>query len=192
MSDTRLEERQIQDKWPLGYDESRFGENLPVVAKRSSPDDEENSGGSVWPILRHVLRVALFVPGSMISFFMSLGAAVMMLEIFVVQRDIQILPERAWIVFSIYFIATLFFSALAWVGLGDLRKKEHLAIPASIILSGAAIGSVAKVLMTSSEFFRDIFNQAEYLIWFLPVAWVVPVLAKSFVDSKSARGPNRD
>lgn len=187
MAESKVKDRQIQDDWPVGFADREYADRSPMTTPGESTDNSSFSW--IWSVLSHIRMMALFVPGSLLSFFMSFGAAVMMIEIFLIRREIQVLPPDAGMLFAVFFAVMFFGSAMAWAGLADVRRKAHLIIPASIIASGVALGSLAKILMTFSDFFRDVFNDRTYIISLLPAAWVVPILAKSFVDRKYAPTP---
>jgi hypothetical protein len=68
---------------------------------------------------------------------------------------------------------------MTWLGLGDVRKPKHLVIPGSVISVGIFFG--ASVAVASEHFSRSIFING-YPLYFLPLALIVPFLAKGWVD----------
>jgi len=79
--------------------------------------------------------------------------------------------------FMIWFAAGSF---IVLLGLGDIRKVRHLAIPASIIglaLTLAAAFSLFPSSMQAALFF-------EYSMYFFPLVLIVPVMVKQMVDAE--------
>jgi hypothetical protein len=74
---------------------------------------------------------------------------------------------------------------MTWFGLGDLKNRKHFAIPASLMVTGAMIGAVVKATASISGIADRMLDDFSYLIYLLPLALVIPILAKSIVDRKT-------
>ena len=118
-------------------------------------------------------QVFLFFPGTTVLFFLSMGFTVMFVNSLEISSRYQL--SSMMILFSATILMT-------WLGLGDVRKPKHLVIPASIISVGIIFGGIASVLMaTSHQLARLIFGNNN-LFYLLPLALIVPFLAKGWVD----------
>jgi hypothetical protein len=69
--------------------------------------------------------------------------------------------------------------------LGDIKNRKHFAIPASLIVTGAFIGAVIKGTASVFDLADKMLDDFSYLIYLLPFALIVPVLAKGVVDWKT-------
>jgi hypothetical protein len=74
---------------------------------------------------------------------------------------------------------------MTWFGLGDIKNRKHLAIPASLMVTGAITGTVVKAAANISDLADRMLDDFSYLIYLLPLALIVPILAKSIVDRKT-------
>ena len=156
-------------------------------ASLREPEKEKISGDDALKTFITLLkRVFLFLPGSFLLFFMSFGAAVIFLEIVVFRGEIQTLPDNY--PFQFAFIGLIIFlgTLMTWFGLGDIKNKKHLAIPASLFVSGAAPGAIIKAAASFSKFADRILDDIDYLIYLFPAALIIAVLAKGIVDRKTA------
>jgi hypothetical protein len=74
---------------------------------------------------------------------------------------------------------------MTWFGLGDIKNRKHFAIPASLIVSGAITGAVVKAAANISDLADRMLDDFSYLIYLLPLALIIPILAKSIIDRKT-------
>ncbi len=118
-------------------------------------------------------QIFLFLPGAFLLFFLSI-----VLTGFLVLR-----PPVGAENHVLYGLAVMTISALmTFFGLGDWRKLEHFSIPLSIVSLGAILGFAGSLLFGLEKF---IFFVDRYVIYFFPLALIVPFLAKGWVDRKT-------
>ena len=130
-------------------------------------------------------QVFIFLPGTFLLFYMSFGAAVIFLEIVVFRREIQTLPDDFPLQFALIGLIVFLGTLMTWFGLGDIKNRKHFAIPASLMVSGAIIGAVVKAAASISDLADRMLDDFSYLIYLLPLALIIPILAKSIVDRKT-------
>lgn len=130
-------------------------------------------------VLETILKqIFFFFPGTFILYILSLVLTIGLIDvIFGPSRIILGIQDFAGI--SAVFSAAIL---MAWLGLGDVRNPKHFVIPASIIIVGIFFGAVAAI--ASNHFSRSIFING-YPFYFLPLALIVPFLAKGWVDGKT-------
>lgn len=116
---------------------------------------------------------------------MSFGAAVIFLEIVVFGREIQTLPADFPFQFALIGLIILAGALMTWFGLGDLKNRKHLVIPASLMVTGAIIGAIVKIAANFSGLADRMLDNFTYLIYLLPLALIIPILAKGIVDRKT-------
>jgi hypothetical protein len=127
----------------------------------------------------------LFLPGTFLLFYMSFAAAMIAVEIVVFRRPTANLPDDYPFVFALIGFIILLGTVMTWFGLGDIKNRKHLAIPASIIVTGAAFGAIFRAAAKISDFADSVLDDPDFLIYLFPLALIVPVLAKGIVDRKS-------
>ncbi|MCA1625794.1 MAG: hypothetical protein LC768_05565 [Acidobacteria bacterium] len=130
-------------------------------------------------------QVFIFLPGTFLLFFMSFGAAIILMEIIVYRRALETLPDDFPFQFALIGLIVFLGTFMTWFGLGDIKNRKHLAIPASLIVAGAIIGAVVKATANISDLADRMLDDFSYLIYLLPLALIIPILAKSIVDRKT-------
>jgi len=130
-------------------------------------------------------QVFIFLPGAFLLFFMSFGAAIIFMEIVVYRRALETLPDDFPFQFALIGLIILVGTFMTWFGLGDIKNRKHFAIPASLIVTGAIIGAVIKVAASIFDLADRMLDDFSYLIYLLPLALVIPILAKGIVDRKT-------
>lgn len=148
-------------------------------------EKENNFTGERKSFIKLFKRIFLFLPGTFLLFFMSFGAAVIFLEIVVYRREIQTLPDDFPFQFGLIGLMILSGTLMTWFGLGDIKNRKHFVIPASLTATGALIGAIIKIAADFSGLADKILDDINYLIYLFPLALIVPVLAKGFVDRKT-------
>jgi hypothetical protein len=154
-------------------------------AKVSGIKKDEGFADEHKPFVSILKQVFLFLPGTFLLFFMSLGAAIIAMEIFVYRREIQTLPDDFLFHFALIGLMIFLGTLMTWFGLGDIKNRKHFAIPASLMITGAVIGAVVKATASISDLADRMLDDFSYLIYLLPLALVIPILAKSIVDRKT-------
>ncbi len=130
-------------------------------------------------------QIFLFLPGTFLLFFTSFGAAIIFMEIVVYRRAFETLPDDFPFQFALIGLIILSGTFMTWFGLGDIKNRKHFAIPASLIVTGALTGAIIKAAASVSDLADRMLDNFSYLIYLLPLALIVPVLAKGIVDRKT-------
>src|SRR5688500_20025757 len=138
-------------------------------------------------LLRQIL---LYFPGAFILFFASHGAGIIFMELVVFGRAAQIRPVDYLPPVAIVGAVILASSLMTWAGLGDIRNKKHFAIPASLLVTGAIFGTVAKAAASISDLADKMLDDFNYLIYLLPLALVIPILANNIVERLTEKSPD--
>ena len=130
-------------------------------------------------------QIFIFLPGTFLLFFMSFGAAIIFMEIVVYRRAIETLPDDFPFQFALIGLIIFLGTLMTWFGLGDIKNRKHFAIPASLMVTGAMIGAVVKATASVFDLADKMLDDFSYLIYLLPLALIVPILAKSVVERKT-------
>ena len=69
------------------------------------------------------------------------------------------------------------------------RNKKHFAIPASLLVTGAIFGAATKAAASISDLADKMLDDFNYLIYLLPLALVIPILAKNIVERQPQKSP---
>lgn len=151
-------------------------ENSSVLATDLTAENNKLATEKIDSIVNILKKVFAFFPGTQILYFF--GAFSTFISIVFPQDFIHLF--NPWGLFWI--ISGTF---LTWVGLGDLRNKKHLFLPASSLATGTILGLVFGTL---SKFFPDIyklvFGGFPIFFLFFPLAFIVPILVKSWLDKE--------
>jgi hypothetical protein len=141
--------------------------------------DQEKSSVSI------LKQLFLFLPGTFLLFFISFGAAIIAMEIVVFRRPLETLPDDLPFQFALIGLTVTLGTLMTWFGLGDIKNRKHFAIPASLMVSGAIIGAIVKATASLSDLADRMLDNFSYLIYLLPLALIIPILAKGIVDRKT-------
>ncbi len=158
------------------YDTSDFPgfRNEAALLRNEKSENFTRKSSALETILKQVF---LFFPGTVGLFFLSMGFTVLSISMFV--NPLGLIPRyRLVSLMAVFLAATL----MTWLGLGDVRKPKHFVIPASIITVGVIYGTVAGALMGISPQLGRIIFYNFHPLNLLPLALVVPFLAKGWVD----------
>ncbi len=165
-------------------DENRFEnkalQNFVNRAALSKLEDEKSYAAEDKPWVSYLKQAFLFLPGTFLLFFISLGTALAVTS-----------PFEKNVFFSKLFLPIYFIGFLGifmtWFGFGDLKNKKHFAIPASIIISGAMIGAFVRAAENIFWIAAKIIDDFGYAVYLFPIGLIVPVLVKDWVDKKSGK-----
>lgn len=113
-------------------------------------------------------KLFLFVPGALFLYFTTFS-------LFVFSSG-----RPWWSMVFLFWLAAGSFTV--WLGLGEIKKIKHLAIPASIIVLSLGLAGILSLFPQAIQI--DLF--LTYSMYFLPLVFMVPVMVKSFVDRKPA------
>jgi hypothetical protein len=160
---------------PVENNIERFRNESELWQGKKSFNVPQNSGA-----LEKILKqIFLYFPGTFILYAMSLGFAVVFVSAYFRPSGVTMRFEMIWMM--LLFLAAIL---MTWLGLGDVRKPKHLVIPASIIAVGVCVGAVVGVLITI-PFYGRLFFRDSFPFYILPLALIVPFLAKGLVDRKN-------
>ncbi len=188
MRKVKLDDKSEKSADAFGGDEN-FRENealnLTGGAKMSKLEADKNSAGESKFFVNVLKQLFLFLPGAFLLFFMSFAAAMIAVEIIVFRRATETLPDDYPLQFALIGSVMILGTLMTWFGLGDIKNRKHFAIPASIIVTGATLGAIVKAAASVSDFADRMLDDFGFLIYLFPLALIVPVLAKGFVDRKN-------
>ncbi len=171
------------------FDSENSDENEALIfagsAKMSGIKKDEDFAHEHKSLISILKQIVLFLPGTFLLFFMSFGAAIIAMEIVVFRRPLETLPDDFPFQFTLIGLIVFLGTLMTWSGLGDVKNKKHFAIPASLMVTGATLGAIAKATANLSDLADRMLDDFSYLIYLLPLALIVPILAKSIVDRKA-------
>jgi hypothetical protein len=156
-------------------------EILGIKKDRSFADEHR-------PFVSILKQLFLFLPGTFLLFFMSFGVAIIAMEIVVFRRPLETLPDDFPFQFALMGLMIVLGTVMTWFGLGDIKNRKHFAIPASLMITGALIGTIVKATASLSDLADRMLDNFSYLIYLLPLALIIPILAKGIVDRKTEDG----
>jgi hypothetical protein len=159
--------------------------NFAGGVNMSEIEAEEVYTGKHKSFISLLKQVFIFLPGTFLLFFMSFGAAIIAMEIVVFRRPLETLPDDFPFQFALIGLIILLGTFMTWFGLGDIKNRKHLAIPVSLIVTGAITGAVVKAAASISDLADRMLDDFSYLIYLLPLALIIPILAKGVVDRKT-------
>ncbi|HEX9927044.1 MAG TPA: hypothetical protein VGB02_00745 [Pyrinomonadaceae bacterium] len=107
------------------------------------------------------------------------------MEIVVYRRVFETLPDDFPFQFALIGLIIFLGTLMTWFGLGDIKNRKHFAIPASLIVTGTVIGAIIKATASAFDLADKMLDDFSYLIYLLPFALIVPILAKGVVDRKT-------
>lgn len=187
MKQVKLKER-LENTVEAFFDSREIDGALAMnVGNKSSligDETQSNSYEKGESLIRVLKQAFFFFPGTFILFFISMGT---MLDVIYFRSHPEIVLNRSTVMnFQIFLIYLTGFVAIfmTWFGLGDLKNRKHIAIPASIIASGATIGGVIGVTVEVIKFSEQILRDFGFAILFFPIGLIVPFIAKSWVDTQ--------
>ena len=154
-------------------------------AKMSEIKKDEGFADEHKPFVSILKQAFLFLPGTFLLFFMSYGAAIIAMEIVVYRRPLETLPDDFPFQFALIGLIVLLGTLMTWFGLGDIKNRKHFAIPASLIVAGALIGALVKATANIFDLADRMLDDFSYLIYLLPLALIIPILAKSIINRKT-------
>lgn len=176
MKEVKLKER-FENAIESFFEDERFEkESLSMKTSETDLPTEKKSFFSekskkVFNICRQLF---LFLPANFLLFMIS----IVYTAIFILRPFGEAEGQKGFINTLPYF---LLFAALTTLGLGNWRNPKHYLIPISTILTGIIFGIVGSIIFGDSGFgvfFRN------YIPYLLPIAFIVPVLVKSWVDKE--------
>jgi len=148
-------------------------------------ESAENFTNKTNPFLNLLKQILLFLPGTFLLYFVGFVSATVLMNIAFFlppSEPVQILGITSALFQMILLGAIgLLGIFMTWFGLGDLKNKKHLSIPASIILTGTFIAVVFKAIegIFGGGFIEEF---DKYFIYLLPLILIVPILIKGWVD----------
>ncbi len=199
-----MRKAKVEDKSEKSFDsffESEIAEENNALsftdnANPSTLESAENLTGKTNPFPNLLKQILLFLPGTFLLYFVGFVSTVILIDFVIFLISSGTLPPSAPFQISLFGIPSALFQTIlltalgvlgifmTWFGLGDLKNKKHLAIPASIIFTGAAIAAVMKVIagLFGGGFLEEL---DKYFIYLLPLILIVPILVKGWIDKET-------
>ena len=164
------------DEYPPQYSPLQNFAGNPKLTKA-----EDDCAFEQKPLVNYLSQALLFFPGTFVLFFLSLGATLAATDISVRFNRDDFFSGLFVLVCLIGFLSIL----MTWLGLGEIRNRKHFVISGSIIAAGIFIGAITRATDGLFWISQKIIDDFGYAIWLFPVALIVPILAKGWVDSIS-------
>lgn len=157
---------------PQAYSPLQNYDSRAIIGNRAAAPADESS-----PLGTYLKQAFLFLPGTFLLFFISLGSALAVTD----PTENNVFSKLSLLIYAVGLLS--FF--MTWFGFGDIKNKKHLVIPGSIIVSGAILGLLVRL---SAPFFwlaERMIDDFGYAVLLFPIGLIAPVLAKGWVDRKS-------
>lgn len=145
-----------------------FIENQSVIQHEAETSFTVNNKN----LLSILKQVFLFLPSAFLLFFASVALTGRLL--FPIGEGVQIVSFLQLVLLLGLSLTTIF-------GLGDLRNPKHFSIPISIISIGAILGAIGTIFCDWFGFGHFLHN---YVPYFFPLAFIVPVLVKDWIEKE--------
>lgn len=156
------------------FDDEKLCNNTSLISPNDSSkfnfDETESFADKYKNPIKLLKQIFLFLPGAFLSFFMSVAFTG-----FIILRPSMGGENHLYLAIFIT-IASAF---MTFLGLGDWRNPKHLVIPISIIGLSIILGVVGSITHGVDNFPQFIDH---YAANFLPLAFILPFLAKGWVD----------
>ncbi|MGI8556105.1 MAG: hypothetical protein ACR2LT_07095 [Pyrinomonadaceae bacterium] len=171
MKKTKIKDR-IENAVDAFFDDKNLVENNSLIYSGGADSVQKNLSEVFVEkadiLLKILKRVFLFFPGTFVLYNL-----VLLFTVFNVNPPIGSpalgYPNRLAIALLVSAFMTIF-------GLGNIRNWKHLIIPASIVLSAFISGVIL-------SFLPDVIKNIDtYAIYSLPMALIMPILAKGLID----------
>lgn len=178
MKKTKIEQR-VENAVNAFFDDESFAENKLGFVNDSALLKQEthaNFSEKADVCVKIIKQIFLFFPGTFVLFNLSLILAVFILS--PPLNTFVLYPGKLTIALLVSAFMTMF-------GLGNVKNAKHLIIPASIVLFAFVSGSLIALFGGGGMNFNFLDIYAMYL---LPLALIVPILAKGWADR---RGQNQ-
>ncbi len=184
------------------FDERWFrGPDAAAPLQKSQPRGDESgpSAESFWKTLFSLDTLkgfALFVPGAFLLALIGVVATVIFADVFVYGRPYENLPETTFEQLAMLTVVGLIAGFMTWIGIGSLKDRRHVALPASAFATGVIIGiigTVAEALTGGSvgDFIEN-FADNHIAVYLLPLILTVPVLVRGWLSLNAQNGPASD
>lgn len=156
-----------------GFDHDPYFSYGPIEPIKFEDRSQKSNDQRSYGLLKGFL---FFIPGAVILSFVGVAAAIIYIDIFIKDRSWETLPdtmaEQVLLLTGLAVVGTL----MTWFGLGDIKRRRHALIPATVFGVGLFIGGFLSAFSSLIERFDN------YFIYAIPLVLVAAVLAKSFAD----------
>ena len=164
---------------PLGNSQITLWETSSEIVSQAPAEEGAATAEKLKQIDGLFRKVFAFFPGTQILYL--LGAFWTFASIYAPQN----LPG----IFSFWAFFWLFAGTfMTWAGLGDLKNKKHLFLPASSLATGTILGLffglAAKIFPGFQQF---IWGDLPVFLLLFPLAFIVPILVKSLLDKEEQK-----
>lgn len=183
------------------YEYSFRGQDVNAPLERSEPHGDEHGVKEVsfWRSvfsLDTLKGLVLFLPGALMLSLIGVVSTVIFADIFVYGRPYDKLPESMFEQLAMLTVVGLVAGLMTWVGIGSLKDRRHVALPASVFATGVLIGTIGTIVeaLTGGVIgdFIEALADNNLIIYLLPLILVVPVLVRGWLDSRPADGLGND
>lgn len=172
MKEVKLKER-LENAYEAFFTNEKLNENDSLSLKNNESSSNEQTpffSENTKKVFNIFRQIFLFLPANFMLFFMS----VVLTGVFLLRPSNG--GGSRWFLILIVFLLT---SLMTVLGLGSSRNPKHYLIPLSTILIGIFTGTIGSIFLGDEGFGYFIRN---YLPYFIPLAYIAPVLVKSWVD----------
>lgn len=168
MKKTRIKER-FENAVEAFFDNDKLPEDktLSFAGERALFNDNSSPSESkkCETYLSLFKQALLFFPGAFLLFNLSLRLTVFTLN---PTDGVKFFNPLLLIICSLLIVA----------GIGSLKNIRHIAIPLAIISFSVVLGGLSELIGDGLNFYYN------YGVYFVPLALIIPVLAKDWIDSK--------
>lgn len=172
MNEIKLKER-LEKVFEAFFSDEKVSENQSLSItdyKNSSVEKTPFFSDTSKKIFNIFKQIFVFLPANFLLFFMS----VVFTGIFILQ-PVWKTGRGTFFVFLVFLLTSL----MTIFGLGNSRNPKHYLIPISTISIGIFTGAIGSILLGDEGFGYFLRYYAPY---FIPLAFIAPVLVKSWVD----------
>lgn len=172
MSKAKIKER-FENAVDAFFDDEKLGENAALIIPKdysANFNETESFTDRHKTFIKVLKQIFLFLPGAVVFFFMSVAFTG-----FAILRPTPGEGHHLYLGIFITFIAGL----MTFLGLGDWKNPRHLFIPLSIFSLSAVLAIIGSITHGVDNFPQFIDH---YAANFLPLAFILPFLAKALAD----------
>jgi hypothetical protein len=176
MKEVKLKER-FENAFNAFFDNEKLNDDNSLIIPNYSAFYQTDENLSFWEkhktLINILKQVFLFLPGVFVLFFMSVDFTG-----FVILRPTSGAEHHLYLAGFV----TLVSAIMTFLGLGSWRNTKHLFIPLSVVALSLFLGIIGSITHGVEGFGYFIDHYAAY---FLPLAYILPILAKGLADQKS-------
>jgi hypothetical protein len=184
----KVKER-LENAFGAFFGDEEIGENTALDSSNETFSIKKESATykNLFPLLNILKGVILFIPGAL--FLNTLSFAMTLILLFEIPNMMSPIIDSD---FFLRISLILSGGALStWLGLGSLNNIRHLIIPFSIVSTGFILAIIFGLFtLPYPELRKLIFEIDAFPFYLLPIALIIPNLAKNWVDSLETNEEN--